>query len=115
MDEAANPDLRWRYEQDYNRMVSEKDAMKKEMESLGYGKAKGTATGDTASTAKGAATGMVSDIKTAAGPVAPLTTVLTGVPVPTSALGPVQPVQEEINTGTKSLATRLKVPKKFRR
>lgn len=50
INEAANPDLKWRYEQDYNRIVSDKEAMKKEMESLGYGKAKtpieGKAAGD---------------------------------------------------------------------
>ena len=64
MDEAANPDLRWRYEQDYNRMVSEKDAMKKEMESLGYGQAGSTLEGGIASSAKQAGTALSRGLRT---------------------------------------------------
>ena len=64
MDEAANPDLRWRYEQDYNRMVSEKDAMKKEMESLGYGQAGSTLEGGIASSAKQAGTALSQGLRT---------------------------------------------------
>lgn len=45
MDETINPDLKWRYEQDYNRLVSEKNELKLDMEKEGYGKAAQTAEG----------------------------------------------------------------------
>lgn len=51
MDETANPDLKWRYEEDYNRMVKVRDEVKTEMNQLS-GKAQTTREGGFASTIK---------------------------------------------------------------